>query len=184
MTERHLISREIGIDAGHRVTFHGSKCRNLHGHRYKIEAWCIGPLAQQGEEEGMVLDFGFLKEEMMQCIDVPCDHGLILWYKDPLLSLLMGGAADFVHTFMDAKKNGGAYLTEASCGKLYLVPFMPTAENLARHWYEILYSQIVRRSNGRARLDRIRVWETPNCAAEYPVPAASPLIADHSERNG
>ena len=56
----HLISREISIDAGHRVTEHTSKCRNLHGHRYTIQAWCSGPLFSEGEQGGMVLDFGFI----------------------------------------------------------------------------------------------------------------------------
>ena len=62
MKNTHLIRRRIEIDAGHRVPHHASKCCNLHGHRYVIEALCNGPLAEAGEQTGMVLDFGFLKE--------------------------------------------------------------------------------------------------------------------------
>ena len=82
--ETHRITREIGIDAGHRVPDHGSKCRNIHGHRYRVLATCEGPLARVGEQTGMVLDFGFLKEEMMTQIDAPCDHGMIMAASDTL----------------------------------------------------------------------------------------------------
>ena len=62
----YTVARQIGIDAGHRIQTHGSKCRHLHGHRYLIEAVCeAGHLHQGGEQTDMVLDFGFLKEEMM-----------------------------------------------------------------------------------------------------------------------
>ena len=32
-----LITKEIEIDAAHRVPNHKSKCRTFHGHRYRIE---------------------------------------------------------------------------------------------------------------------------------------------------
>jgi 6-pyruvoyl tetrahydropterin synthase/QueD family protein len=87
--KKFLIDRKIEIDAAHRVHLHGSKCGRLHGHRYSIHAVCSGPLAEGGEEDGMVMDFGFLKEEMMSVIDDCCDHGLILSEKDPLLRILL-----------------------------------------------------------------------------------------------
>ena len=68
------ITRFIEIDAGHRIMTHGSKCRHLHGHRYRIEAECAAKAVQpDGVQTGMVLDFGFLKEEMVEIIDRPCD---------------------------------------------------------------------------------------------------------------
>lgn len=164
---QHTITREIGIDAGHRVTFHGSKCKNLHGHRYTIQATCIGPLFVEGEQQGMVLDFGFLKEEMMDQIDTPCDHGMTLWIEDP-----------FVDQFVTPEQKSCAYtdisiLGYGGCtshfGKLYLVPFVPTAENLAKHWYERLAPRVKERTNGQATIHSVKVWETPNCAASYPV---------------
>src|SRR4051812_9687285 len=82
----HTATREIGIDMGHRVTNHGSKCRNVHGHRYTIEATITGDLIPDGASEGMVMDFSFLKEEMMREIDEYCDHALCLWVKDPIVT--------------------------------------------------------------------------------------------------
>jgi 6-pyruvoyltetrahydropterin/6-carboxytetrahydropterin synthase len=180
MTERHLITREIGIDAGHRVTYHGSKCRNLHGHRYTIQATCEGPLYAAGEQQGMVLDFGFLKEEMMTHIDEPCDHGMILWQEDPLLRNFAGiehhgGPEDYVTEWVQRALDWNATHTSAfldktgAMGKIYVVPFVPTAENLAKHWYDRLAPAVEKRTDGQATLHNIKVWETPNCSAQYPL---------------
>lgn len=147
-TNRFSITREIGIDAAHRVPLHGSKCKGLHGHRYTIQAVCTGRLFVGGEQDGMVLDFGFLKDEMMQVIDGPCDHGTILQEGDPLVDVLVKAPVPT---------------------KLYLLREAPTAENLARHWYGLLAPRVTLRSDGLAGLARVIVWETPNCQAEYPV---------------
>lgn len=171
---RHEIVREIGIDAGHRVTHHGSKCRNLHGHRYTVQAVCEGPLFAEGEQQGMVLDFGFLKEEMMDIIDAHCDHGMILWIKDPWVPVLLGltdleleAEAHNVETEGWVLHEGCGHTHEHG-GKFYIVPFVPTAENLAAHWFERLTPRVKARTNNQATLKRVIVWETPNCSATYP----------------
>jgi 6-pyruvoyltetrahydropterin/6-carboxytetrahydropterin synthase len=189
MTEYHTIQREIGIDAGHRVTDHSSKCRNVHGHRYTIRAYCEGPLAEAGEQAGMVLDFGFLKEEMMTKIDTPCDHGMIFWRGDELMCRMFeprlddfteGCGYSFVNglqcenlvewwKIIDRFLEAYGWVTAHTRGgtKVYIVDFVPTAENLARHWFARLWERVEERSNGKARLTKIRVEETPNCWAEY-----------------
>lgn len=170
MTKTHLITREIGIDMGHRVTYHGSKCKNLHGHRYKIQATCTGPLFESGEQQGMVLDFGFLKEEMMTIIDGYCDHGTTLWVDDPIFRMAIENSF-FESAINQIRDQGFCLLNDASefFTKLYVVPFVPTAENLAKHWFERLKPAIHTRSKERATLHKVKVWETPNCSAEYGV---------------
>lgn len=170
MTEKHLITREIGIDMGHRVTFHGSKCRNLHGHRYTVQATCEGPLFVDGEQQGMVLDFGFLKEEMMNEIDAPCDHGMCLWIDDPWAEVLAG---DMPFHRQQVAEKGYSFIQKVHThdnlvGKFYFVPFVPTAENLARHWFERLAPRVIARTDGQATIKSVKVWETPNCTATYP----------------
>ncbi len=164
---RYRITRKIEIDAGHRVPHHGSKCKNLHGHRYVIEATCVGPLIEEGEQQGMVLDFGFLKEEMVEHIDEPCDHGTILWIEDQFArSWLRADQLDA------AREDVGAYgyssWPNGRLGKLYLIDSVPTAENLAAHWYTRLLGAVHKRSEGKATLVNVRVWETPNCYADFP----------------
>lgn len=179
----HLITREISIDAGHRVTYHGSKCRNVHGHRYRIEAMVKGPLYEHGEQKGMVLDFGFLKEEMMLEIDEPCDHGMIFWRDDELLARMFEPRLDDVGALHGGTLSLNEWWTHvdqilalngfyAGHGrgeqKLYIVPFVPTAENLARHWFVRLDAAVGTRTRGQATMHSVRVWETPNCSAVYP----------------
>jgi len=178
--QRHFITREIGIDAGHRVTFHGSKCRNLHGHRYTIEATCVGPLFTEGEQQGMVLDFGFLKEEMVRECDEPCDHGMILWIDDPFtLKLALGGDSDILARVREAVQLVGYHqlrlnVDDNTGGKYYIVPFVPTAENLAKHWFERLAARVTQRTDNQASLYSVKVYETPNCSAQYPTNPTNP----------
>ena len=168
------ITRFMDIDAGHRIMTHGSKCRHIHGHRYRIEAECEATDVQpSGEQTGMVLDFGFLKEEMAAVVDLTCDHGFIaalddrellgMFAPDPTASL------DWIASLARQVQDHGFALTDNTRlrTKLYVVPFQPTAECLARHWFQRLQQPVRQRSQGQARLVSIRVWETPNCVGEY-----------------
>jgi 6-pyruvoyltetrahydropterin/6-carboxytetrahydropterin synthase len=170
----HRVSRRIEIDSGHRIMTHGSKCRNLHGHRYAVEAVCEGvTLHEAGEQTDMVVDFGFLKEELMRAIDAPCDHGFIAAAADTNLLALFAPEAESADAWLTSVRGEvarcGAYLTSATRlgTKLYVVPFQPTAECLAKHWFQLLEGPVAQRSDGGARLVAIRVWETPNCMAEF-----------------
>ena len=169
MSETFEITRQIGIDAGHRVTNHHSKCRSLHGHRYEIYATVSGQLETKGSTEGMAggMDFGFIKDEMMRVIDENCDHALILWKEDPLVMFLV-----VPRTIPENLSNdeGDILINDLSIcptGKLYLIDTVPTAENLAAHWFKRLWPAINERSFGKARLTKITVFETPNCSAVY-----------------
>lgn len=177
----HLITREIGIDMGHRVPHHGSKCKSIHGHRYKIVATCEGQLFKEGEQQGMVLDFGFLKDEMMKTIDYLCDHGTVLWEHDELVDLIypefrktavqLGkDLTDPILGITGIRSNSCKFLPLGICrsGKIVIVPFTPTAENLAKWWFELLEPKVEERSGGKAKLVELKVWETPFCSAIYP----------------
>ncbi|WP_096700089.1 6-carboxytetrahydropterin synthase [Magnetospirillum sp. 15-1] len=167
------VRRRIEIDAGHRIMTHGSKCRNLHGHRYVVEVECeASHLHPSGEQTDMVVDFGFLKDEMMRLIDAACDHGFIAASADAELLALFapdGAGETWVQAIRDrVAAEGAALTTETRMGtKLYVVPFQPTAECLAKHWFEVLVAPVRKRSDATARLVAVRVWETPNCMAEY-----------------
>lgn len=164
-------TRTITIDMAHRVPDHASKCRNLHGHTYKIIATIEGELATEGQEKGMVMDFGFLKATMMEQIDKHYDHGICLYKDDPVLARLLGPKFHEIRTL--AGDTGAVYLTngeaaeEFGAGKIVVSDLVPTAENLAKIWYGELAGLVYIRSGHRARLRKVRVWETPNCYAEY-----------------
>jgi 6-pyruvoyltetrahydropterin/6-carboxytetrahydropterin synthase len=171
---KYRVTRRIDIDAGHRIMTHGSKCRHLHGHRYAVEAVCEAAILHgDGEQSGMVVDFGFLKEEMLAAIDRPCDHGFIAALEDRDLLAMFAPDGIATQDWLDGlaaevAQSGAAVTTRTRLAtKLYVVPFQPTAECLARHWYGLLARPVEVRSDGMARLVAIRVWETPNCLAEY-----------------
>ncbi len=139
-----LITKEIEIDMGHRVTNHKSKCASMHGHRYKIEVGVEDRIiATKGaSDEGMVIDFGDLKEIMMEQIDKKFDHGFVLWGGDPLCDALL----------------------EDEKTKLVMVPFIPTAEQLAEHWFTLLKYPLKDRM---IKLKHVKVYETPTSTATY-----------------
>ena len=170
----YSVTRSLAIDAGHRIMTHGSKCRHLHGHRYAIEATAVtATLHASGEQQDMVLDFSFLKEEMLAEIDQPCDHGLICSLADhELLAMFCPPDQDFAvwraSVARRVAETGWLATCEGRLGqKLYIAPFQPTAECLARHWFLRLAPRVAARSDGAARLTRVVVWETPNCFAAF-----------------
>jgi len=139
-----LITKEVEIDMGHRVTNHKSKCASLHGHRYKIEVGVDDQIitTEGSSSEGMVMDFGDLKEVMMDVLDKRYDHGMVMWIRDPLANIIAS----------DPKT------------KSELVHFIPTAENLAKYWFDLLKVRLEERS---IKIKHIKVWETPTSTATY-----------------
>lgn len=176
MSSSYRINRSIAIDAGHRIASHGSKCRHLHGHRYLIEAWCRATqLHEDGEQQGMVLDFGFLKDEMFAVIHADCDHSFIAHIADEELLRMFCPEETDIATWIrgvrdDVEQNGWLLCPDTRLNtRLYVMPESPTAEGLARHWFGRLEERVHTRSDGIAALERVRVWETPNCWAEHSI---------------
>lgn len=139
-----VVSKFIEIDMGHRIPNHKSKCRNLHGHRYRIECSVIGRvISKKGDSsEGMVIDFGDLKNIMKSQIEDVFDHKFVLWHNDILVSVV---------------------LVEEG---LIFVDFIPTAENLAKHWYTLLKVELKKVG---IQINYVKVWETPTSAAIYEI---------------
>jgi 6-pyruvoyltetrahydropterin/6-carboxytetrahydropterin synthase len=143
------IARQIDLDAGHRVPSHQGKCRNPHGHRYTIVADVRAEdvIREEGNpEDGMVVDFGFLKELMMTRIHDVLDHGFIVYERDSIMRELAALETTFKWVF---------------------VPFVPTAENIAMWCFDQLEAAVLRLSDGRAELVGVTVFETPNSSAWY-----------------
>jgi 6-pyruvoyltetrahydropterin/6-carboxytetrahydropterin synthase len=142
----HLVTRAIELDAGHRVPLHHSKCRNPHGHRYKIEAGVSGPLVTTPHSDhGMVVDFGALKELMVEQIHERWDHAFLVWEQDRELRACLEG-----HDW-----------------RVVILELVPTAENLAFLVFHDLRPWVEKAWDGRVKLEMIRVWETPSCTALY-----------------
>jgi 6-pyruvoyltetrahydropterin/6-carboxytetrahydropterin synthase len=178
----YSITRSIGVDYGHRVMTHGSKCKSIHGHRGTIEVTCAGSgLHSTGEQSEMVLDFGFLKDAMLNVIDKSIDHGFVASIDDHelLLHLLpeRENSVEIGTLIRASLADKGYWLsTEDQQGliktlldtKLYVIPYIPTSERLAEHFFNRLRKPIREQSNGIGELVNLRFWETPNCYSDYP----------------
>jgi len=142
-----LVTKEIEIDMGHRVPNHKSKCRNLHGHRYKIELGCDDKVINKtgDSSEGMVIDFSDMKEVLMDIIDKQFDHGFVMYEKD-----------------LFANKFNGLKVCENQ--NITFVPFIPTAENLCKYWYDLMKPELEKRN---VKINHVKVWETPSSTALY-----------------
>ena len=175
------ISREIGIDAGHRVPDHLSKCRSPHGHRYKIILTVSGDLKSQGAERGMIKDFSFLKQVMMDEIDQYFDHAMIISIYDEMMMAAYGYKEEYVESLRDIilttpshqyfirpeNQRDSVFFNQGGLvGKHVLVPFSPTAENLAAHWGHNCQLAIAC-IDPDVQVDCMEVWETPNCCASW-----------------
>ena len=122
--------------------------------------------------------FSFLKDEMMMHIDEPCDHGFIISVFDKeLLKMFTPNTEDHEIWYKKVKDEVDTNYFFSSCNtnlenKIYVIKHQPTAERLAQHWYKRLFDPIKTRSEGNAILYKIRVWETPNCFADFVNPNA------------
>lgn len=140
-----LITKTIEIDMGHRVPNHKSKCRSMHGHRYKIEVGVEDKLIEiaGASDEGMVIDFGDLKQIMVDEIDAKLDHGFMMYNKDEYAELFK------------SLQNGQ---------KIIFVNFIPTAENIAKYIFQIMKDKLLEKGIG---INHVTVWETPTSTAHY-----------------
>lgn len=67
------LRREYEFDAAHFLPHHEGLCKNIHGHRYKVEIEISGSRQSAGPESGMLMDFGTL-DKIMKPIIARLDH--------------------------------------------------------------------------------------------------------------
>ena len=170
----HIISKEIGIDYGHRVPLHQSKCRNIHGHRGVVIAEITGGLFSSGPQSDMVLDYGFLKDLLMEYVDAYCDHGIILSIDDTKFISMAYDESASLFVFSDwhaavtaSVQHSGFWAGNTAFGKTYIIAGAPTAENLAKHWFNRLKLPVENATAGQATLSAVTVHETPTSVAVY-----------------
>jgi 6-pyruvoyltetrahydropterin/6-carboxytetrahydropterin synthase len=146
------ITRRLEFDAGHRIPNHQSRCRHLHGHRYALEITLSGRLIDEPghPEQAMVMDFTEVKTLAQRHLVDHWDHAFIAWREDrPVVE----------------------FLGTLSGHRTVLVDAPPTAEHLAQVAFRILNDAYTARYGNGLRLERVRLYETPNCWADVDRPA-------------
>ena len=104
----YVLSTEASFDAAHFLTNYNGKCKNIHGHRWRVV------LEIKGEaENGMVTDFNIIKKDLKELCDY-FDHTFIV-EKDSLKPELLKMLED---EFL-----------------IRIVDFRTTAENFSKYFY-------------------------------------------------
>ena len=106
-----LLTTEAAFDAAHFLTNYEGKCKNIHGHRWKVVATISGE-----PKNGMIVDFGDLKKDLKNL----CDY--------------------FDHTFIVEENSLKPELFKMLDEQFTLrtVPFRTTAENFSKYFYDML----------------------------------------------
>nr|DAO76976.1 MAG TPA: 6-pyruvoyl tetrahydropterin synthase [Caudoviricetes sp.] len=131
------VSKTLTFDAAHQLVGHFGKCANLHGHTYKVEISLAGETFDHGSSQGMVVDFYHVKKIAGKFID-RLDHAVLLQGNEPIA------------------------LANAVDTKRVLFGFRTTAENMSRFLTWALTELMWK----HARIDSIKLWETPTGCAE------------------
>jgi 6-pyruvoyltetrahydropterin/6-carboxytetrahydropterin synthase len=141
-TQLSLI-RQLKFCAGHRLYQHESKCAFFHGHNYRVDIEVVG---QGGGTEvdavGRVVDFSQIKQRMLGWLDAHWDHAFIVYEQDA---------------------NALAAVRMVEPTKYFVLPWNPTAENMARYLLEVVAPEVLGDLGVIAR--EVRVWETEESCA-------------------
>jgi 6-pyruvoyltetrahydropterin/6-carboxytetrahydropterin synthase len=145
------ITRRLEFDAGHRIPDHRSQCRHLHGHRYAMEITLSGDVIEKAGDSanGMVMDFGDIKTIALREVVDQWDHAFLVYEKDTEIVLLLEKIADHRTVLLDV---------------------VPTAENLATVAFRKLEPHYQHAYGNNLKLERVRLYETPNCWADAIAP--------------
>ncbi|HOY69266.1 MAG TPA: 6-carboxytetrahydropterin synthase QueD [Methylotenera sp.] len=137
------ITTRLEFDAGHRIPSHKSQCKNLHGHRYAIEITLSGDIIKNdhASENGMVMDFSDVKAIAKKGLVDVWDHAFLVYQHD--LEVL---------SFLNSLPNH----------KTVIFPTVPTAENMAAEAFKILKSFYQDTFGNHLKLEKVRLYETPN----------------------
>ena len=136
----YLLKSESSFDSAHFLPGYEGRCRNLHGHRWRIVAEIhADALQEEGPLRGMVTDFSTFKQVLSDLTD-HYDHALLV-------------EEGSLHP------QTVAAMQEENFHMIFL-PFRPTAENFAAFFYEKL-------EEAGYNVYEVSVYETPNNCAIY-----------------
>ena len=136
------LTKQFGFEMAHTLPQYDGKCRNIHGHSYKLEVTVeYDKTIEEDDHEatpkdGLVLDFHQLKQIVEKAIIEPFDHSMLLPIDSPI--------------------------TIEGPTKLIRTPFQPTTENLLLHFYKLLKDKFPQ----QVKLYSLRLAETESSYAE------------------
>lgn len=139
------ITKQFSFETGHALYGYDGKCKNVHGHSYKLSVTVIGKPNQDKNHVkfGMVIDFTDLKRIVREEIVDKFDHATVFNGNTPHVELA------------DELKTRGHHVI--------LVDYQPTSENMVIDFA----SKIKSRLPENIKLHSLRLQETETSYAEW-----------------
>ncbi|MFI3256403.1 MAG: 6-carboxytetrahydropterin synthase QueD [Psittacicella sp.] len=137
------IVKEFSFDAAHLLNAHDGKCKNLHGHTYKLQVEIeSNELIESGPKQGMVKDFAEIKEIVKSLVVDKLDHA-------------------FLYNKTNASESSIASVLIADNLKVFPFESRTTAEEMSRFIFDKL------KNEGKLNIKKVRLWETQGSYCEY-----------------
>ena len=139
------ITKQFSFETGHALYGYDGKCRNVHGHSYKLSVTVIGEPISDNENVkfGMVIDFGDLKKIVKSEIVDQFDHATVFNKNTPHLELA------------NELKDRGHHVI--------LVEYQPTSENMVIDFAEKIKKHLPKHIS----LHSLKLQETETSFAEW-----------------
>ncbi len=139
------ITKQFTFETGHALYGYDGKCKNVHGHSYKLSVTVIGsPNADNTHVKyGMVIDFSDLKKIVQEEIVAKFDHATVFNKNTPHVELAK------------ELENRGHHVI--------LVDYQPTSENMVIDFA----NKIRKRLPENIELFSLRLQETDSSFAEW-----------------
>lgn len=139
------ITKQFNFETGHALYGYDGKCRNVHGHSYKLSVTVIGkPITDTTHVKlGMVIDFGDLKKIVKEEIVDRFDHATIFNKNTPHI-VLANELIEHGHNVI-------------------LADYQPTSENMVIDFA----SKITARLPDNVKLHSLKLQETETSFAEW-----------------
>ena len=145
MSNKIRITKQFGFETGHALHGYDGKCKNVHGHSYKLYVTVIGtPIDDKSNVKyGMVIDFGDLKKIVNEEIVDLFDHATVFNQNTPHIELAN-----------ELQKRGHHVI---------LVDYQPTSEMMIIDFAE----RIKNRLPDNIKLHSLKLKETGTSYAEW-----------------
>ncbi|MDY8135154.1 6-carboxytetrahydropterin synthase [Aquimarina sp. 2201CG5-10] len=139
------ITKQFSFETGHALYGYDGKCRNVHGHSYKLSVTVIGtPITDTSHVKlGMVIDFGDLKKIVKEDIEDVFDHATVFNKNTPHVEL--------------AKE------LENRGHNVILVDYQPTSENMVIDFAKKIKARLPQ----NIELHSLKLKETDTSYAEW-----------------
>lgn len=139
------ITKQFSFETGHALFGYDGKCKNVHGHSYKLSVTVIGhPITDTSNVKyGMVIDFSDLKKIVKEEIVDLFDHATVFNQNTPHIELAQ-----------ELKQRGHHVI---------LVNYQPTSENMVIDFAQKIQSRLPE----NIALFSLKLQETESSYAEW-----------------